>query len=355
MTKKILTVDYLKSALSINTTLGCSLNCKYCIVSEISEKVPKRISTPEKVVTELLSHKFFIKDLTPIVINNKTDPLLPSVKKDTFKILRLLQEKNIRNPRMIISKLELLPEDLIFLEEINEPVFFIVSYSNLENPIELGNFKSQKRTLNVLKQRKRVKSLHYWRPLIRGLNDSEESILEVLNNVKEACDGSIISGIRITKNVENCMKKYGAIFSDWEGDVNHKHLPKDIQEKIIQIKNKYFKNYPIYRHTSCGINATLNRLDWGFNFLKDCSHCMINCKNKMNCILNKPDVEDVKEKMLKIDLNEGFNINDDCIYIEGEITQDERAFLLHSLKFPIKAKKINKSFSEKMILGENDE
>ncbi len=355
MNDKILSIDYLKSALSINTFVGCSLGCKYCIVGRITEKVPKRISSPEEAVRNLLKNKFFIPNLTPIMINNKTDPFLTSVKSDTLRILELLQVENLKNPRIIISKLPLHPKDLEFLEELNETVFFIFSYSNLFLPLEKVQSSFVKISLETLKKRKKVKALHYWRPLIRGLNDSEESLVEVLENVRHSCDGSIISGIRIVGSIKNELENCGADLKDWGGDINHKHFPLDIQKRILTIRDKLASSYPLYRHTSCGINSCLNRSDWGFNFLRGFPHCLPGCKNKNNCILTKPKKADVEKFLKSIGLPLDYSLNEDHIYLNQEIAQDEKVFLSHSLNFPIKAEKINKSFSEKLILGEGDE
>jgi DNA repair photolyase len=356
MIEQILPIDYLKSALSVSTFVGCPLNCKYCIVGEISEKKAKRISSPEKIITQLLDHSFFIKNITPLMINNKTDPLLPQVKEDTFKILKLLQKYDLKNPRILITKMELSPKDLQFLEGLNKSVFILVSYSNLKFPIEIGNFKSQKLTLETLKKRKKVKALHYWRPLMKGLNDSEESILEIFNLIKNSCEGSIISGIRLTEDIKYKMESYGANFTGWNGDKDHKYLSWEIIEKIVNIRNEKFPNYPLYRHTSCGLNATSNLPDWGFNFLKGKRHCLKDCKNNLNCKLKIPKRDKVEDLLIKINLNPLLlYFKKDHIFLNEEISQDQRAFLLHSLRYPIKAKKINKSFSEKLLLGKNDE
>lgn len=355
MKNKILPIDYLKSALSVNTFIGCPLGCKYCVIGKITDRRLKRISSPNGVVKKLIKYKFFIQNLTPIVINNKTDPFLPEVKNDTFRILELLQSKNLKNPRIIISKLPIYKKDLEFLEKLNAPIFFIFSYSNIFSPVEKINPNFIKISLKTLKERKKVYSLHYWRPFIRGLNDSDKNILEVLKKVKASSDGSTISGLRIVGDVKKDLESCGAKLDDWKGDQNHKHFPLDLQKKILSLREKVSRDYPLYTHTSCGINACLNRRDWGFNFLKGFPHCIGGCKNKKNCFITAPSKDFIRKILNLVNPSFTYSLKRDHVFINQEIRQDEKAFILHSLNFPIKAKKINKSFSEKLILGEKDD
>lgn len=348
-------IEYLKSALSVNTALGCSLGCGYCLVGEIARKSPKRISTPERVVAELLENRFFIPNVTPLAINNKTDPFLGFVKEDSFEILGLLQKEGLSNPRLIISKLALSNRDLAYMEELNEPVFFITSYSHLRYPIEKSNSENQLTSLRALENRERVRSLHYWRPVIRGLNDSPESLARVLENVVGGCDGSIISGLRITPGILERMTAYGADLRDWEGDLNHKHLPEDIQERIFEFRDQNFPGYPLYRHTSCGVSHLKGVSDYGFNFLKGSPHCVSSSGCSNACSLRTvPSESEVVSYLDKLGLERSFFIREDSLYIEGDITQEEKSSLTHSLKYPVRASRVSKSLSEKMITEENE-
>jgi DNA repair photolyase len=345
-------IEYLKSALSVNTALGCSLGCNYCVVGEIARKSPKRISTPEDVVSDLVDNRLFIPDITPLAINNKTDPFLGFVKEDTFRILELLQERDFQNPRIVISKLALTKRDLRDFEQLNTPLYFITSYSHLKFPIEKSNSENQLTSFRTLKDKEKVVSLHYWRPIVRNLNDGEDSIKRVLENVVGSCDGSILSGLRITQRIKEGMESYGADLSGWDGDTNHKYLPVEIQEKIFSIRDRLFPEYPLYRHTSCGLSSTVESADYGLNFLRGEPHCVPSCKNR--CVLRiKPDGKEVDRSLAKIGLNREYSVSDREVYIRGDLSQEEKSFLSYNLKFPIKADRINKTISERLITEED--
>ncbi len=345
-------IEYLKSALSINTAIGCSLGCSYCVVGEIARKSPKRILTPEELVSDLINNRLFVPHITPLAINNKTDPFLGFVKEDTFEILELLQKNGFRNKRIIISRLALSEKDLKELERLNESTYFITSYSHLRFPIEKSNSENQLTSFRTLKNREKVNSLHYWRPLIKGLNDGEESIKRVLENVVESCDGSILSGLRITSGIKERMENYGADLTGWDGDANHKYLPLEVQEKILIIRDRLFAGYPLYRHTSCGLSSLVSSSDYGFNFLRGHPHCIESCSNVCS-LRKKPQRSEIDFYLGLVNLEMGYRIQEKGIYIEGELTQEEKSFLAHTLKFPIKATKIKKNLSEQLITGED--
>ena len=82
-------IEYLKSSISISSYSGCTINCKYSILSSLKNRLDVvKVFDEEQLVEDLFQNKFFVKDFTPVTINNRTDPFLNKiVKESTFKIL----------------------------------------------------------------------------------------------------------------------------------------------------------------------------------------------------------------------------------------------------------------------------
>ena len=114
-------IEYLKSGISINTKLGCKMGCKYCIVSEFQTKIQETF-TPKELVENLLISRFFDSKV-PLLINNRSEPLSPTLKKDTLNILKILKEQGIQNKKVIISKLPLGEIDYSSLKDNNVYLF----------------------------------------------------------------------------------------------------------------------------------------------------------------------------------------------------------------------------------------
>ena len=98
-------LNYLKSSISISSYDGCTIGCKYCILSGLEDRCTvKKISKEEELVDELLNFRLYTSDI-PISVNNQTDPLLNlQVFDSTMRILEIMEEKKVENPIMIITK-----------------------------------------------------------------------------------------------------------------------------------------------------------------------------------------------------------------------------------------------------------
>jgi DNA repair photolyase len=146
MNKEPFSIEYLKSALSINTHVGCALGCQYCIVDELGANGIEEILTPERAIERLTGSRFFIPGKTPVTLNNRSDPLLPKVRESTFGMLALLNERGYTNPKIIISKLTPTEREVELLDDSIGNNFFFITYSNLPKPIERPRFCAKGRT-----------------------------------------------------------------------------------------------------------------------------------------------------------------------------------------------------------------
>ena len=144
-------IQYLKSFLSINTHVGCNLGCAYCICHAFGLPTsPQKITTPKQLMKLLFKNKYFLPNVTPIAINNKSDPLLPEVKDSTLEVLKLFAKYKLKNPLIIISKLSYSPEEVDLIESFSLNLYHFTSYSGLSFPLEKVNNKIQKKNIKLL-------------------------------------------------------------------------------------------------------------------------------------------------------------------------------------------------------------
>jgi uncharacterized Fe-S cluster-containing radical SAM superfamily protein len=73
-----------------NHIFGCPLDCAYCVrhfFDNFELKEPQMLCSNEEAVNQLVNHRYFIPNVTPIqIFNRATDPLLKNVKKHTHEI-----------------------------------------------------------------------------------------------------------------------------------------------------------------------------------------------------------------------------------------------------------------------------
>ncbi|SDT35839.1 DNA repair photolyase [Paenibacillaceae bacterium GAS479] len=349
--EKDFTIEYLKTSITINSYIGCNLGCEYCILSslEFPEKAMK-IYDEASVVEQLLIHKYFTRDLTPISVNNKSDPLLPEVKQSTFRIFKILEQEKLKNPIYLISKMELSRKDIEFLDSLELNIYVFYSFSGLGDNLEKVTFDYQERRIQKLKAAHRIKKIHYWRPLIVGQNDDEETIKRMIDIVAPIFDASIVSGLRVNEKVNSKFQelKIDVPFNDYTK--KHKYVEKNVFERINQLRNIYYPNYLLFRHTSCLTSYWQNKPDFLHNDRKPTNCIVFNCPNTVNCSnRKKPDVKIIAENLNKIGRQNNYVIKNDHIMFEGAMSQEDLSYLNINLGFKALSEKKELTVSESVI------
>ena len=346
-------IEFLKSGISINSQLGCNVGCKYCIVGEFQKSVEKDYK-PIQIIEKLKQHRFYNENI-PLIINNRSEPLSPLLKVETISFLRLLKERNFKNPKILISKLVFGKSDIDVLDQNNVYIFRTISGmpASVEPPSNSENRRRILQENDYLKENTNAKIIHYWRPIVRDLNSDDKILENIFSEVSSHFDGSVVSGIRVTPNIKLLMERLGADLSDWNGDTNHKFLPQDVWNRILDIRNKYNPNYLLFRHTSCIISYLNNHPDYNLHYCKakNLKYCEI-CPFYTRCMnfVKEIDENELKACFTQLGKEFQYSISDDqTLIIHSPIFQDEVSFLKMVLRYRIKAQDVQKSGSEKVL------
>lgn len=346
-------VEYLKTYLSLNSVAGCPVGCKYCFLSPlgISPARPTKITEESELVNKLLNSPYFVPGETVLSLNNRTEPFFNEfTRESTFKILDLLNQNGLNNPTTITTKGRLSKEDVSYLDSLdNLNLFLIITYNGLPEEVEPLDHKIQLDTMINLKENtNKVNIFHQFRPIIIRYNDSHKKIQEVLSVAQNYCDCSIFAGLRLNESIRERMEKEGL---DIKMDLSpeHKYLSPTFVDQIMEISSEEYPDYPIFRHTSCALSWRLSIPDFNAHWSK--GQCYSNCYNYRRCNegKRKPDEERVKGLFEKLNLKNGFEMKKDLLFIEGEISQEDRSFLRHNLKYPVKSESLKKTLSEEVM------
>lgn len=337
-------IEYLKSGISVSTDSGCNIGCKYCIVSEFSHGQSLIRLSPEYIADEICKYPLYNK-YTPIIINNRTDPFLAAAKDNTFRLLKILDERNVPNPRVIISKLLVGDSHLQSLGGLKYPTFLFRTFSGMPQNIEpTSTIKHLERTCeeNIkLKEFENLHTVHYWRPIVPNINSEPEILKKILCQVSTYFNCSVVSGIRVTQNLYNILTNLGADLSGWNGDTNHKYLDTEIYSLILKLRDIYAPEYPVFRNTSCAMSTIMALPDYNLNFYKG-KFCQ-NCPNQEICKTHVPRQPD-----------KGFDIIDyiidgNTMKIKKMISQEQISYIKHRYGYRVEADKILKQKSELLL------
>lgn len=338
-------IEHLKSGLSISTHVGCQMGCSYCVLSKLEsfKTGPQKIIEPQKIVEVLDSESsLFLNGATPLLINNRTDPLLADVLNDTIELLKCLEEKQVVSPIIIISKFA---PPLVLREYFERNnLIYIYSYSNIDT-----DFNYNKMHHDLIKIKESVPKshrYHYFRPIIPGRNDNIDAIIQLLNLFYEnEFAGSVITGLRVTSENRKLIDLNTSF------DPHHKLIQAELFSKIHQKLEENGLRYPLYRHTSCAIANFMREKNKLLYFGKK-NHCFESCDNylvcKKNYTLNAENViSDLKRKFGNDFL---FEYNENTINVISDISQEAIAYIKNAYGIKVNAESVILSPSEREIL-----
>lgn len=339
-----LAIEYLKSGLSVNTHIGCGLGCKYCVLSTGVNHFPNKsvyINSPQQIIEKLKEPlTMFVNGLTPIYVNNRTDPFLPNVADSTYELLSLLASHHITSPIIIISKLT--PDgrfrDLVSVLNI----LYFYTYSGLTGIDYNSDDEINKKSLElILKYVPLENRFHYFRPIIPRYNDSEAAINNILEKVKDIFRLTVSGGIRL--NIEN-SKRFGV----YEYDKNHKLFSDNVWSIILQQSQGL--QLSVVRHTSCAIAIFMNRSN-NLHYFNKHGHCIgSSCKCYELCRRERmPDRASIDAFLAKRPAIKYYWDDNMSLLFESPVSQEFLAFLKSTYGIHCVADEIILSPSESQI------
>ncbi len=342
-------VDVHASWIALNPIHGCPFSCRYCFLNGVdnTKKEPKILCDEEEAVNKLLSYNLY-NDKMPICLFTSTD--LFSTKNNInygINLLKKLDERGVRNPIIFITKC-LIPNYFIdLIEELEKRMtfIFILSYSGLDNTIEIGINQNDIKMnfINLFNRNKKI--LHYWRPFIPQ-NSSEEVLNDVLSFVKKYSKASIVIGLKVQNSYVDNFDFWPEVIEKKNAAINSESIwPKYAYEKIYNTKSL---DYPIFRGTSCALSFILSEPDYNCYF--GSKTCLLNnCSQEQNIICKKKyqniNVDNLKNYLetIKQKLNMKFDyeidIDKKVIIIDADLTTAVIVIIKHYSGLEVKCKK----------------
>lgn len=349
-------VEHLKSGFSINTHVGCTLGCKYCVLSSVNSITQgvKKIRSTTEIMDELLKeNSLFINGETPLYINNRTDPFLKEVKDSTYEMLEQLYNHNIKSPILLITKLS--PDERIvkYMNYLN--LMFFYTYTGLPKGIDFNSYSNihEKNIKNIINYVPKKSRFLYARPIIPGLNDSKERFEEVLKTTGYLFDTVIVGGVRILDFNKEIIEEIAGKKILHE-DREHKFFESSFYDKVIDLGGKY--GVCIVRHTSCVIARCMGK-KCKLRYFKRAHHCSKMCMNYNVCSNGYADESNINIEFvvreIKKRTNSRFIYENNEIKFQDEVTQELIAFVKCAFGLKASSKKMCLSPSEEFFLNHN--
>jgi DNA repair photolyase len=262
-------VTYRKSGLSLNHIIGCPLDCGYCVRhfwGDFEHKTPHLLCSTEDAIDMLIGHPTFRRSSTPIQLFNKaTDPFLPGVKPHLFQILHALDQLELDNLVLVITRFKVTAADMAELEALRHlRVTILFTFSGISDPRIEPISKSQITTTSIATactHKQRTKVILYWRPIVPGWNDDPATMAAVLQ-VGAQTDAIVFTGYYHKDSNAAFLRSLGVDVPYSEEFARRKVMPADLDARVVAAWRNSGITTPLYRKTSCGVSAVHNVADY---------------------------------------------------------------------------------------------
>lgn len=250
-------VEYRKSGLSLNHIQGCPLDCAYCIRHTYGlwdQNQPRALMTDAEAVHELVSHRYFQPHVTPIqLFNRATEPFLPKVRPHTFAVLEDLDARELTNHVLVITRHKLTEDDADRLNQLRHlKLTLLFTYSGIDNTkIEPypSHIAADSLKLMSAPTRRTYRTVLYWRPLVPGLNDSDEHLATAFELSKHA-DATVFTGLFYRDQIAEYYKANG-LPEPYDDTARRKIVPEELEARVLDA----FPNASaLFRKTSCAVS-----------------------------------------------------------------------------------------------------
>ncbi|MGP4009931.1 radical SAM protein [Streptomyces sp. 4N124] len=337
-------IEYRKSGLSLNHIVGCPLECGYCVrhlFDNFGMKTPKRLMSDEDAVAALIEHPYFRPHTTPIqLFNRATDPLLPVVKPHLFSVLQQLDNRGLTNHVLVITRWRVSAEDCAVLNSFkNLRLTILVTHSGIDDPaIEPVNSAIAADSLRMLYEHaERYRTVHYWRPIVPGLNDSDEHI-EQARELSLHAHATVFTGLFFREEIAAYYEAHG-LPVPYEDTARRKIMPEQAERRILDAfdASRLPGGLPwgtLFRKTSCAVAYAHKEADYNghYGVRELCDICppeqIARCKKAWV----KPDVAVVEREARALGAVGEVEVNDRAIVVEG-LDEPPRYFLQHGFGY----------------------
>lgn len=321
-------VSVSNSSLSIDIWSGCAYGCKYCHVQGIYSYIKDEGQMKKKpvlntkhsiddIISELVEHPFFEKDVTIISIGTgSTEPFGNlEVTQSTIDIMNSFVKRGYKNPFWIVTKAGIPKKIIGDLEEIaNNGNKIMISICWANNPQNIEPVKNKRfKNVDLLKNIKNVYVAWYMRPLVAEWGANEKTLeymfKYVYENYGDSIDMIVPGGMRWTSGIEYALTQINkVVLPNLIKDDNKKTLDDKIMNTIKNLSSKFFPNIPVFFNSSCALSYMLEKSSISLvNNIKEknChfSECPLKQRNICNCVSNIKEFKELEDKLSDIGID----------------------------------------------------
>lgn len=336
-------VEYRKSGLSLNHIQGCPLDCSYCIRHTYGiwdQRQPRALMTDTEAVESLVGHGYFQPHLTPLqIFNRATDPFLPRVKGHLFAVLEDLDARRLTNHVLVISRYRVDPEDCERLNQLRHiKLTLLFTYSGIDDErVEPVDSTIAARSLvTAFERAENYRTVFYWRPLVPGLNDSEEHLTRAVE-LSRSAHASVFTGLFYRDEIAEYYRANN-IPEPYEDTARRKIVPETLERRVLDAFQTGAGG-ALFRKTSCAVAYGWGVADYNghYGVRELCDICPVKQLNLCASAHQVPSEATIRATAARLPGKEDFDIveiSERAAVLRG-LDEQPRYFLQHALGFQV--------------------
>jgi DNA repair photolyase len=336
-------VEYRKSGLSLNHIQGCPLDCAYCIRHTYGlwdQRQPRALMSDAVAVAQLVSHRYFQAHVTPLqLFNRATDPFLPVVRPHTFAVLEDLDGRGLRNHVLVITRHQLKPDDAARLNRLSSlKVTLLFTYSGITDqriePYPSSVAASSLKLMSVINPR-RYRTVLYWRPLVPGLNDSDEH-LDQAYELHQHADATVFTGLFYRDQIAAYYRVNG-LPEPYDDTARRKIVPEALERRVL---SAFANSISLFRKTSCAVSYAHGLPDYnghvGIQELCDiCPLTQLDLCRQARQVPTAAQIHEVARALPEASDLQVVDITERAAIVSGLSDEQPRYYLQHALGFQV--------------------
>jgi DNA repair photolyase len=336
-------IEYRKSGLSLNHIQGCPLDCAYCIRHTYGlwdQRVPRALMLDAQAVEHLVGHRYFQPHITPLqLLNRATDPFLPTVRPHTFAVLEDLDARGLRNHVLVITRHQMNQSDAHRLNALhNLKVTLLFTYSGIgDKRIEPYPCSVAADSLRLMsaQRRRTYRTILYWRPLVPGLNDSQEHLDQAYELARHA-DATVFTGLFYRDEIAAYYRANG-LPEPYDETARRKIVPETLEHRVLAA---FDGSTPLFRKTSCAVSHVHGLPDYNghVGIPEICDICPIKQVDLCRAARLVPAVPQLREFADRLPEARGLvvvDVTDRAAIVSGLDSEQPRYYLQHALGFQV--------------------
>jgi hypothetical protein len=216
-------------------------------------------------------------------------------------------------------------------------VTLLFTYSGIDNQ-EIEPYPShvaaESLKLMSTPERRKYRTILYWRPLVPGLNDSPEH-LDAAHQLAAHADATVFTGLFYRAEIAEYYKANG-LPEPYKATARRKIVPETLERRVLAA----FAGSTLFRKTSCAVAYAHGLPDYNghYGIREICDICPLNQLGRCAEAYRVPSAEQLREVASTLPEARGLvvvDITERAAVVSGLETEQPRYYLQHALQFQV--------------------